>query len=335
MTAYSGLDQAYVQGLADVLTGEDVPSVVDPLSKASNFGAGNRPARELVAHMFTVVDPCASLVSGPVVRLHLPYAFGLLAFTLAGNDELAALRYYRPGATEYSDDGRTLSGAFGARLQGVRRGADQLSAIVQRLRDDPASRRTYATIVAPEDNLRPTREYPCAAGVQLFLRDGRLDLLTVMRAQQAFTVLPYDAFLFMGLQQVIAARLGLPVGKYRHFSGTFHVYVDELPAVEQTLAKGVRAATMPTIAAEGLAAEALMDRIVRFEREARAAAEAADTTGLRALASEAGTAAREPFERAIFGTLIGFALRKAGLDSAATDSDALVPENLRQLSLNL
>src|SRR5271157_3501223 len=212
--SYLSLAEAYEDGLHAVLSGERVDSVLDPLSKASNFGRGDRPSRELLAHLFVVSNPANCLVSGPIVRLHLPYCFGLLAFSLSGSNRLDTLHYYRPGATEYSDDGWTLSGAFGSRLRGLNGEMDQLAAVIKRLVNDPASRRTYSAIIKAEDNLIPSREYPCAAGVQLFLRNGRLTMLTVMRAQQAFTVLPYDAFLFMAMQLVLAAQLGVDVGTY-------------------------------------------------------------------------------------------------------------------------
>jgi thymidylate synthase len=330
MPEFASLADAYAAGLADVLAaGSDAPSVADPLSKASNFGKADRPARELIAHQFAVANPRRSLTTGPHVRLHLPYAFGLLAFTLAGNDELAALGYYRAGAAEFSDDGRTLSGAFGARLQGPGRGADQLSAIVARLTEDPASRRTYAAVISPSDNLAPTREYPCAAGVQLFIREGRLDLLTVMRAQQGFTVLPYDAFLFMALQQILAARLRAEPGLYRHFSGTFHVYASELGAVESTIQAGVAGAAMPPVDARGDAADALAARLVQFEHDARAAACAGDRGAMLGLLRHAAAGGAEPFEQTVQAGLVGFAFRKTGCEQDAAAADALLPADIR------
>src|SRR6266480_2141150 len=138
MEHYMSLAEAYEAGLRTVLAGERIESVLDPLSKASNFGSGDRPSREVLCHQFAIDRPSNCLVSGPVVRLHLPYCFGLLAFTLSGSNELKTLSYYRPGAAEFSDDGWTLSGAFGYRLRGLGGGADQLAALLKRLSADPA-----------------------------------------------------------------------------------------------------------------------------------------------------------------------------------------------------
>jgi thymidylate synthase len=279
---YQSLGDAYLAGLALVLEGDRVQSVRDELSKASNFGRGDRPSREIRAYTFTVSDPRQCLVSSALVPINLPYCFGLLAWTLDGRNEVSDLSYYRSGAAEFSDDGRTLSGAFGHRLFGTHHTADQLRAILGRLRADPAHRRTYASILRSQDNFIASREYPCAAGLQLFLRDGALHLLAVMRAQQALTVLPYDAFLFMCVQNFLAGELEVSRGNYHHFSGTYHAYESEMTVVAETVSNGVGSARVPAIP-PGKATSA-RDRLVALEGTLRSAAASQDVTTLDRLA---------------------------------------------------
>jgi thymidylate synthase len=325
---YETFADAYRSGLTAVVGGNNVGSVRDPLSKASGFGSVERPARELIGYSFGVENPHCAVVSGPVVVTHAAYSVGLLAYTLAGSNDLETLAYYRTGAREYSDDGRTLSGSFGARLRGVSGVADQLSAVVERLRVDPWSRRTFAVIATPDDNLHPSREYPCAAGVQLFVRDEALQLLTVMRAQQAFTVLPYDAFLFMGLQLVLSAMLGLPPGPYRHFSGTFHIYDAELADAEFSAASSLAEGILPAISAKADKAVSLVERLIQYERDTRIAALAGERDGLLASLRELEMRDRETFELVFRAICLEFALRKCGLDDEAAHPRVLVPESL-------
>lgn len=224
----SSLTSAYRDGLDALLRrGHHVPSVLGAFSKASNFGKGDRPWIELIGYGFTCQNSRPSILTSAAFRTHVPYLLGLLAWTLDGRDDLDSLYYYRRAAADYSDDGATMCGAFGARMRATRNGRTQLAAVLERLRHDPSSRRTFIPIIEARDNLIESREYPCAAGVQLFVRGGALHWLTLMRAQQALTVLPYDASLFSLMQHFIAAELGLEVGSYGHFSGTFHIYEDE------------------------------------------------------------------------------------------------------------
>src|SRR4051794_20345631 len=146
LTFFDSLASAYIQGLRELGVGDRVPSVLDPLSKASNFGLGDRPSVELLAHGFGVLNPHSCVVSSRAVPIHLPYGLALLAYTLDGRNDVDSLAYYRPGASDYSDDGYTLSGAFGRRLFGSEESQDQLTAILHRIAMDPASRRTFAAI---------------------------------------------------------------------------------------------------------------------------------------------------------------------------------------------
>jgi hypothetical protein len=241
---------------------------------------------------------------------------------------LDALRYYRPGAADYSDDGWTLSGAFGSRLRGVNGEMDQLAAVMKRLADDPTSRRTYSTIIQAEDNLIASREYPCAAGVQLFLRNGRLTMLTVMRAQQAFTVLPYDAFLFMAMQLVLAAQLDVPVGDYIHFSGTFHVYEAEESAITQTINSELKHATLPLPPRGAIPGREFVSRLISLESNLRELAENMDHKGLIKAAFTQGGGDLLDIVRRVLGD---FALRKIGLLDQAFELRDRLPPDIRSL----
>ena len=327
MTMHESLADAYVAGLRALADGTPVPSVRDPLSKASNFGAADRPALELLAHCFTVAHPRRCIVSSEAIPLHLPYCFALLAWTLAGRDDVAALRYYRPGAAEFSDDGQTLSGAFGNRLFGEGRTRDQLASVIARIRTDPASRRTWASILAADDNFVDSREYPCAAGVQLFLRDGALHFLTVMRAQQALTVLPYDAFLFMSLQAFATAALGANLGQYVHFAGTFHIYEAETAAVNAVVTGPVHDAELPQFPSGAANARRCADRLTALEVALRAAAQAGDRGTLDRIAA---TPEQDPFTDCARATLCNFAYTIVGADPTVEPAHP-VPPALRQL----
>jgi hypothetical protein len=141
----------------------------------------------------------------------------------------------------------TMCGAFGARLFGTRTDRNQIAAILDRLADDPASRRTFASIILPSDNTAETLEFPCAAGIQLFLRDDRLHWLTVMRAEQALTILPYDVCLFSWLHHFIASCLNVAPGAYHHFSGTFHIYETERGLAEEVISSEITTTSLPAI----------------------------------------------------------------------------------------
>ncbi|MDQ4213723.1 thymidylate synthase [Microbacterium sp. ASV81] len=252
-------------------------------SKASNFGRGDRPWIELTAYQIRFTSEVPKIVLGPVIPTHVAYCIGLLAWTLGGREDLGTLAYYREAARDFSDDGLTMCGAFGRRLRGATLQVDQLEHIVERLRVDPSSRRTFAAIIDAADNINERIEYPCAAGIQLFVRNGALSFLTVMRAQQALTVLPYDVFLFSTIQHFLASELSLDVGEYVHFSGTYHIYSNEVEKAKQTIDKGVQTLALPPLPrGRGYA---VRDELIQIEAEIREAAEAGDSDRLKSIAT--------------------------------------------------
>lgn len=263
------LASAYIEGLHDLIkNGELVDSVTDPLSPASNFGEGNRPAIELINYSFTINDPSSSLFFSEDRVIKLPYAVGLFLWTMSGSDNVDFLAYYHHLAPKYSNDGVRFCAAFGKRLFAYNNTIDQISSICTRLKKDPASRRTTAVILTPEDNITPSFDYPCCIAVQYFLRNGLLHSATFMRAQSALMVLPYDAFLFMSLQCVLAAFLGVKVGYYKHIAGTYHIYESEVELAKKIVANGVIPVSIGGISEK---CQPKLNELLVFERELRLA----------------------------------------------------------------
>ncbi|MDO0924228.1 thymidylate synthase [Streptomyces sp. TG1A-8] len=326
MATHQSFASAYVAGLKEVLDeGKHVPSVRDPLSKASDFGRNDRPYRELIGYQTTIEDPASCLAVSPALPVNLPYCLGLLAWSLDGRNDVATPAYYRRGAHEYSDDQHTLSGAFGHRL--ITHNGDQLAEVVRRIEQDPAHRRAFALVLEPEDNFRQSREYPCAVGVHLFLRDGALTWLTVMRAQQALTVMPYDAFLFMGLHQYAASLLNVPCGPYIHQAGTFHFYENEESMARKIVDTPPVAAALPAFPGTAEAGREAARELVLLESRLREAAEAGD----RATVDEiAGRKAGCDFTDVARACLATQAYRKLG-DSTTVVSSPVASEAVADL----
>jgi thymidylate synthase len=318
--------EAYCAGLRALLEhGAQVPSVVDPNSKASNFGRGDRPAVELLAYTFGVESPRECLASTPLFPVNVPYCFGLLAWTLDGRNDVESLAYYRAGALEFSDDGYTLSGAFGHRLFGEARQRDQIAALVDLLRQDPGSRRTFAAILTPEDNFVRSKEYPCAIGCQLFWRGGQLQMLTHMRAQQALTVLPYDVFLFMNLQMFIASTLKTECGAYLHSSGTFHIYENERTVAANLAASGARSVALPRL--EPGSAREVAAELIALERSLRDAVRAEATRHVEEIDVQRTSF---PYLECARAVLVDFAMRKLEMDEVPSNWEKL-PAFLREM----
>ncbi len=280
---YETLAEAYLEGLRDLLEhGTYAPSVTEPTSTASNFGKGDRPAIELLGYSFQINNPFSSLFLSDARVIRLPYCIGLFLWTISGSNKVDWISYYNPVACQFSDDGAHLCGAFGKRLFDYNDKINQIDAICTRLTHDPATRRALGLICTPEDNVTTSREYPCCIAVQYFIREGALHAITHMRAQQALTVLPFDAFMFMALQCLLASRLGVKVGYYKHIAGTFHIYEAEVGQAKQVVSKGA----IPVQIGDMSNPKPNMEELLTFEKELRQATLNKDMGRIEQLAAQ-------------------------------------------------
>jgi len=177
---------------------------------------------------------------------------------LAGRNDVAPLNYYAGNMKDYSDDGKTLNGAYGYRWrhESVRdyvidrpghytmfnKDCDQLNILVDHLKADPTSRRAVLAMWNVEDDLLKvdsSKDVCCNLNVMFSLREETvkgepdeiwpwkrfLDMTVTNRSNDMiWGMLGANYVHFTFLQEYMAARLGVEVGVYHHFTNNLHVY---------------------------------------------------------------------------------------------------------------
>jgi thymidylate synthase len=315
---------AYTSSIRALLhSGSLVEPIQDVMSPGSRFGAAPRSTLELMPYTLTFNDARSCLFLDTVKRIRLPYCYGLLLWTLNGSCDVKSLTYYHGGAPQFADSPERMSGAFGNRML-VAKG-DQLSRVIARLRSDRTSRRTVCLIALPDDNLRSSREYPCAISVQYMIRNEFLCSLSCMRSQSALMVLPYDVFLFCGLQLFVAATLGIPPGAYFHTCASFHVYEDELDLARKLLCSPTSA-----VAVAPMAGGKRLEELKSQERELRHAHEIGDSEFIKQ--SIRHTKRPTSFEDEAQLVLAAYAAEKSGLADESFEAVMRLEGSLQQLA---
>jgi hypothetical protein len=313
------LADAYIAGLTAVLAdGEPVSGVMDPLSIGSSFGVDVRPTRELRPFGFRVLDPHACLLRCSPRQPDLGFVVGQWLWVMRGSDELEPIAFYNAAGRPFSEDGKRLDGAFGARMR--KRTGDQLSSAIALLRRDPATRRALVLFADPADVSAANRDQPCAISLQLLMRAGRLEAITTMRSQSALMLLPYDAALFMTIHVWVAACLGVEPGPHVWLAHSFHIYEDELDLARRVVVAPVAAERLP----HARDPEEALPRLLSFEERLRHATERSAQGAIDELAEEV-TGVKELHEAAR-AVLLAHAARRLGDSDLWRRSMAMLPQ---------
>ena len=124
-----------------------------------------------------------------------------------------------PQFKNYSEDNGLFHGAYGLRT------VDQYGPVVERLKNDPDSRKAVVTIWYPKLDLLPNKkDYPCTILHQFRIRDNKLNMSVYMRSNDVWLGAAYDFFQFTRVQIAMASVLGIKPGKYTHHVGSLHIY---------------------------------------------------------------------------------------------------------------
>ena len=127
------------------------------------------------------------------------------AWILSGDNRLETISPYSKLIGQFSDDGKTFSGAYGTRIK------RQLPAVVAVLARDPMTRQ--AVIDIWQDVVRDTKDVSCTLSVQFLLRGGWLHTIVTMRSSDAWLGWVYDVFNFTMLTGLVALHLRAASGR--------------------------------------------------------------------------------------------------------------------------
>jgi thymidylate synthase len=202
-------------------------------------------------HHISPTKGAASEITGVLLQLTNPRArlsftesrgvlfgcLGELLWYLSKTDSLRFITYYLPQYNKASDDGKTVYGAYGPRLSGMR-GHDQIANVVSLLKRRPDSRRAAIQLFDAADLADHHEDVPCTCTIQFLIRKRRLHMIASMRSNDAYLGLPHDIFAFTMIQELVARTLGVELGSYKHAVGSLHLYDSDRTRAQQYVAEG-------------------------------------------------------------------------------------------------
>lgn len=227
-----------------ILKGRDVNEVYGQLVKSlqseyqwhvfHEYPSRNGPMIEFSAPVTSVyLHPCERVLFDAVRDCNPFLHFFESLWMLAGRNDLAFLTQFSKNMANFSDNGKTLNGAYGYRWR-HHMGYDQLDWAIRELTDNPNSRRVVIQMWDGVED-QSSKDIPCNTSVMWRLRGGVLDMTVTNRSNDAiWGCYGANAVHFSYLHEYIAASVGVTVGTYYQVSNSLHVY-PELPVVQRVL----------------------------------------------------------------------------------------------------
>jgi thymidylate synthase len=154
---------------------------------------------------------------------------------LNGMRDLETVQYYNKRMRDFSDDDKTLQGAYGYRWR-KHFGYDQLKIIIERLTSYKNDRRAVLSMWDAKQDLshrNESKDLPCNTHVYFSIREGFLDMTVCNRSNDLiWGCCGANAVHMSFLQEYVATMCGVEMGFYTQFTHNLHAYLDTLKTLD-------------------------------------------------------------------------------------------------------
>jgi len=206
------------------------------LKANGDIGTTRGKIRELCGVLIELSNPLARL-SASEQRGKVFSCLGEFLWYLSKSNKLNPISYYIKDYGKNSDDGKTIHGAYGPRFFN-KDGINQVENVIKALTERPTSRKAVIQLFEAGDITKKRNDVPCTCTLQFLIRDKKLNMHTYMRSNDVVLGLPHDIFSFTMIQEMIANRLKVKVGTYKHSVGSLHLYEKDVNAAKAYLSEG-------------------------------------------------------------------------------------------------
>ena len=177
-------------------------------------------------------------------KLHLRSIIHELLWFLSGDTNIRYL--HENGVTiwdEWADENGDLGPVYGYQWRSWPapdgRQIDQISQVLDQLRNNPDSRRHIVVAWNPacvDDMALP----PCHALFQFYVADGRLSCQLYQRSADIFLGVPFNIASYALLTHMVAQQCDLEAGEFIWTGGDVHLYLNHLDQADEQLSREPR-----------------------------------------------------------------------------------------------
>ena len=230
------IDHLYKSVVRVILeNGVYTPGNKNPLSVGKQ-----RNTAELLNLTCILKDVRSNILKCDARPLSMRYILGNFMWNVFGRDDLDFIQFYNPLGKKFSDDGKSLYGAYGPRI------SSSMDMVVSRLTVDGTDRRCVVPVFRTDDLSYGSKDIPCLVAMIFTVRESKLYLTAYWRSQSMLMVFPYDVALMTMLQTWMARRLSTGLGSYTNIACSAHIYMDEVVRAKTMLKEDSGYSSIPT-----------------------------------------------------------------------------------------
>lgn len=179
--------------------------------------------------LFKLDDPRDRIATESWRKMNIGFAIIDALSHIVGDNRVEPLLQFVPGFIQYSSNGKTIDGSYGARIHMN----GQIHQVIKMLKENPMTRRAVISIYQGPLDLNGFGgvNTPCTLNFHFLVRNKRLHMKVMMRSNDVILGLTNDIFTFTMFHEYISAKTGIPLGDYTHFASSFHVYEKDLKTI--------------------------------------------------------------------------------------------------------
>lgn len=174
------------------------------------------------------------IITLPERKLSTKYLEAELEWYKSGDPKITYIKKYSTFWEGLTDENETINSNYG-KLAIIDKysGMSQLDWCIHHLKEDTYTRQAIINYNQPHHKYINNKDFVCTIAQQFILSpEKKLDCLVMMRSNDLIYGFSYDVPWFNYLHKLVAEKVHLEVGKYRHFATSMHVYQRHFDMVE-------------------------------------------------------------------------------------------------------
>ena len=172
-----------------------------------------------------LTNPKNNICSLEARDISYEYLNGEMDWYQSGNLNVDDIAKYSSFWKQLADSNGTVNSNYGWLTQVQKHsGISQFEWCIRRLKEDKYTRQAIMNYNQPCHKYEGVKDFVCTISQTFIVRNDKLDSIVLMRSNDLIYGLTYDIVWFTELLQEMSHILEIPIGLYKHYATSLHVY---------------------------------------------------------------------------------------------------------------